>query len=36
MLIFAEEGKLEDPEKNPGSKGENKQTTQLTPKKKTS
>jgi hypothetical protein len=30
MLIFMEEGKPENPEKNPRGKGENKQTTQLT------
>jgi hypothetical protein len=30
MLIFAEEGKPEKPEKNPRSKGENQQQTQLT------
>jgi hypothetical protein len=30
MLIFAEGGKPEDPEKNPRSKGENQQTTLLT------
>jgi hypothetical protein len=30
MLIFAEEGKPENPEKNPRSKGENQQQTQLT------
>jgi hypothetical protein len=30
MLIFAEGGKQENPEKNPRGKGENQQTTQLT------
>jgi hypothetical protein len=30
MLIFTEEGKPENPEKNPRSKGENQQQTQLT------
>jgi hypothetical protein len=30
MLIFAEGGKRENPEKNPLSKGENQQQTQLT------
>jgi hypothetical protein len=30
MLIFAEGGKPENPEKNPRSKGENQQQTQLT------
>jgi hypothetical protein len=30
MLIFAEGGKLENPDKNPQSKGENQQQTQLT------
>jgi hypothetical protein len=30
MLIFTEGGKLENPEKNPRSKGENQQQTQLT------
>jgi hypothetical protein len=30
MLIFAEGGKLENPEKNPQSKGKNQQQTQLT------
>jgi hypothetical protein len=29
MLIFAEGGKPENPEKNPRGKGENQQTTQL-------
>jgi hypothetical protein len=29
MLIFVEEGKPEDPEKNPQSKGQNPQTTHM-------
>jgi hypothetical protein len=31
MLILTEGGKPENPEKNPGSKGENQQQTQLVP-----